>query len=80
MTFSGTACGTSSMAKFRPIVQEDGSVVAGGMRIAQVSDEGTLVFEDRWQQRRHARGTDDVPVDLTDLIDAVIVHLIALDR
>jgi hypothetical protein len=80
MTYSGVACGTFSMDKFRPIIQEDGRVVAGGMTIANISDDGTLVFEDRWRQRQVARGTPDVPVDLAELIDAVIVYLIALDR
>jgi hypothetical protein len=55
---------------FKPIIKE-GVVLAGGMKIAELR-EMTLVFEDRWQDRCRARGTEDVPVELWALVEELI--------
>ena len=58
---------------FKPTIRE-GQILAGGMRIAEVGSEGQLVFEDRYRRRCVARGTDDVQVDLMELLEALLHH------
>jgi len=58
---------------FKPTIIER-QILAGGMRIAEVDDEGRVIFEDRYLRRRLARGTDDVPVDVLDLLEALLAH------
>ena len=58
---------------FKPVIQE-GLILAGGMRIAEVDDEGRVIFEDRYRRRCLARGTDDVPVDVLELLEALLAH------
>ena len=67
------------MRTFRPIVTEDGKVLAGGVKIGELRG-GSLVFEDGFHPRANRRGTPDVPVDLCELVGAVIERLRALDR
>ena len=56
---------------FKPTIIER-QILAGGMRIAEVDDDGRVIFEDRYRRRCLARGTDDVPVDLLDLLEAIL--------
>ena len=58
---------------FKPVIREN-QILAGGLRIAEVDSEGRLVFVDPYRRRRYARGTDAVPVDLLDLLEALIDH------
>jgi hypothetical protein len=58
---------------FKPTIIER-QILAGGMRIAEVDDEGRVIFEDRYRRRCLARGTDDVPVDVLELLEALLVH------
>ena len=58
---------------FKPVIQEN-RILAGGMTIAQVDDEGRVIFEDRYRRRCLARGTDDVPVDVLELLEALLAH------
>ena len=58
---------------FRPVIRE-GHILAGGMRLCEVDDEGRVIFEDRFRRRCLARGTDDVPVYLLDLLEALLDH------
>jgi hypothetical protein len=55
---------------FQPVIRE-GAVLAGGMRLAQI-DGQALVFEDRWQKRCRQRGTDEVRIQLEELLDELI--------
>ena len=64
---------------FKPIIQENGTILAGGMKIATVT-ETDLVFDDRFLRRRQARGTESVPVSLYDLVEALIDHIEGLDN
>ena len=56
---------------FPPTLRED-HILAGGMTLFQVDDEGRLVFEDRYRRRCIARGTDDVPVHVLDLMELLL--------
>ena len=67
------------MRTFKPVIQEDGTILAGGMKIATV-EETQLVFDDRYLRRCQARGTPDVPVSLYDLVEVLIDHLEGLDN
>ena len=58
---------------FKPIIQEN-EILAGGITIAQVDDEGRVIFKDRYRRRCIARGSDDVPVDLIELMEVVLAH------
>ena len=58
---------------FKPTIIER-QILAGGMRIAEVDDEGRVIFADRFRRRCVARGTDDVPVDLLDLLEALLYY------
>jgi hypothetical protein len=58
---------------FKPTIIER-QILAGGMRIAEVDDEGRVIFEDRYRRRCLARGTDDVPVYLLDLLEELLRH------
>ena len=58
---------------FRPTIREN-QILAGGMRIAEVDDEGRVIFEDRYRRRCLARGSDDVPVDLVELLELLLQH------
>ena len=64
---------------FKPAITEDGKVLAGGMKIA-VLRGSCLVFEDDLYARVNRRDTPDVPVDLAELVDAVIERLRGLDK
>ena len=57
---------------YRPTIREN-ALLAGGMRIAEVSN-GRLIFEDRYQRRCHARGSDRVSISLYDFLDILIDH------
>jgi len=57
---------------FRPVIREN-RILAGGMTIAEVRD-GQLVFEDRYLRRCAARGSPDVPVDVMELLEALLEH------
>jgi len=56
---------------FKPVLKEDGSILAGGMKVAQLRGR-ELVWEDDYHPRANARGTPDVPVDVQDLLDLLI--------
>jgi hypothetical protein len=58
---------------FKPTIQ-DAQVLAGGMRLAEIDDQGRLVFIDRYQRRCVARGTTIVAVDLCDLMTAILSY------
>ena len=58
---------------FKPTIIER-QILAGGMRIAEVDDDGRVIFEDRYRRRCLARGTDDVPVYLLDLLEALLYY------
>ena len=55
---------------FKPVIRK-GHILAGGMRLCQVDDEGRVIFEDRYRQRNR---TGDVPVDLMELLDVILGH------
>ena len=56
---------------FRPVIQEN-RILAGGMTLFGVSDDGRLIFDDRFKRRCIARGTDDVPVHVLDLMELLL--------
>ena len=56
---------------FKPTIIER-QILAGGMRICEVDDEGRVIFDDRFRRRCVARGTDDVPVDVLDLMNLLL--------
>ena len=56
---------------FPPTLQEN-RVLAGGVTLFQVDDEGRVIFEDRYRRRCVARGSDNVPVDLVELLELVL--------
>ncbi len=58
---------------FKPTIIER-QILAGGMRIAEVDDEGRVIFEDRYRRRCLARGTDDVPIDVLELLEALLYY------
>ena len=64
---------------FKPIIQENGTILAGGMQIGEVR-ETLWVFEDPCFTRQNARGTPDVPVSLYELVGALLDHFEGLDR
>jgi len=57
---------------FKPVIRE-GHILAGGMRLCQVDDEGRVIFEDRFTPRSGHRG-GMVPVDLVELLDLILGH------
>ena len=59
------------MRTFKPEISEDGTILAGGMKIGTVR-ETDWVFPDRYLRRCQARGTEDVPVSLSELVDALL--------
>lgn len=56
---------------FKPKIHQ-GRIVAGGLRIAEVAIDGRLVFGDPDRWRRAARGTEDVQVDLMELLEELL--------
>ena len=58
---------------YRPVIR-DNQILAGGIRVARVDDEGRVIFEDRYQRRCAARGSQDVPIDLVELLDILADH------
>ena len=56
---------------FPPTLQEN-RILAGGVTLFQVDDEGRVIFEDRYRRRCVARGSEDVPVYLVDLLEVVL--------
>ena len=57
---------------FKPVIRKN-QILAGGMRICQVDDEGRVIFEDRYTPRSGHRG-GTVPVDLVELLDVILGH------
>ena len=64
---------------FKPTIKEDGSILAGGMKLGQVV-ETEWVFDDRFLRRCQARGTDNVSVTLYDIVELLLEHVEGLDR
>ena len=58
---------------FPPTLQEN-RILAGGVTLFQVDDEGRVIFEDRYRRRCIARGSDAVPVDLLELLETVLMY------
>ena len=58
---------------FPPTLQEN-RVLAGGVTLFQVDDEGRVIFEDRYRRRCVARGSDNVPVDLLELLEVLSAY------
>ena len=58
---------------FKPTLRER-QILAGGMRICEVDDSGRVIFDDRFRRRCVARGTDDVPVYVVDLMELLLEH------
>ena len=58
---------------YEPIIR-NGEVLAGGITIATVDDEGRIIFEDRYERRCVARGSNNVPVRLVDLMAVILEH------
>ena len=58
---------------FKPTIIER-QILAGGMRICEVDDSGRVIFDDRFRRRCVARGTDDVPVYVIDLMELLLEH------
>ena len=58
---------------FPPTLHEN-RVLAGGVTLFQVDDEGRVIFEDRYRRRCVARGSDNVPVDLVELLELVLAY------
>ena len=57
---------------FEPVIREN-EILAGGVRLGRL--EGTqLVLEDRWQARCRQRGTQEVRVELEELLDRLLRH------
>ena len=56
---------------FPPQIDESGQLRVGGVRLGELRD-GQLVIPDRYQRRCQARGTEDVPVDLVELVAEII--------
>ena len=65
---------------FKPLIRENGTILAGGMEIGEVRGGEMWVFEDSCFSRQNARGTPDVPVSLHDLVEALLDHLDGLER
>ena len=59
---------------FKPTIRE-GEILAGGLRIAEITPDGHLIFNDRYRRRCHARGTPNVPIDVCELVEAIIDHI-----
>ena len=55
---------------FKPVIRQ-GHILAGGMRLCQVDDEGRVIFEDRYRHRNQA---GEVSVDLMELLDVILGH------
>ena len=62
----------SDNGKAFPPKLQDNRVLAGGVTLFQVDDEGRVIFEDRYRRRCVARGSDNVPVDLVELLELVL--------
>ena len=56
---------------FKPVIQENGTILAGGMRIGELR-QTELVFEDPCFTRQNARGTPEIPVSLYDFVEALL--------
>ena len=65
---------------FKPKIAEDGTIRAGGMNIGEVRRGELWVFEDPCFTRQNARGTQEIPVALHDLVEALLDHLDGLDN
>ena len=65
---------------FKPTIKQDGTILAGGVRLGEVRRGEVWVFEDPCFTRQNARGTPDVPVPLYDLVEALLDHLDGLDN
>ena len=57
---------------FKPVIRE-GHILAGGMRLCQVDDEGRVIFRDR-DTLRSSSHCGMVPVDLVELLDVILGH------
>ena len=71
---------SESKRTFPPTIREDGRVLAGGLTLFEVTADGRLAFEDRFRRRCQERGTPDVEVDLSDLLDQLLYHFALKDR
>ena len=69
-TQTGRAMATNT---FRPVIREN-EILAGGVTIAQVDDEGRIIFVDRYERRCYARGSRVVPVSLVELLETIVAH------
>lgn len=58
---------------FQPTLREN-RIMAGGLTLFELDDQGRLIFEDRYRNRCAARGTPDVPVSLMALLDVILAH------
>jgi len=58
---------------FQPTLREN-RVLAGGLTLFELDDQGRLIFEDRYRNRCAGRGTPDVPVSLMALLDLILAH------
>ena len=63
---------------FRPTIQDDGTVRAGGVCLGRVDREsGHLVRRDRYLRRCTARGTEDVRVDLVEFLEVIMAYIVS---
>ena len=62
----------SDNGKSYPPTLQENRILAGGVTLFQVDDEGRVIFEDRYRRRCVARGSDSVPVDLVELLELVL--------
>lgn len=62
-----------SNGTFRPVIREN-QILAGGITVAQVDDEGRIIFTDRYRRSCHVRGTANVPIDLAELLEVIVEH------
>ena len=61
---------TDDNRTFSPTIR-DGRVLAGGVTLFELADD-RLVFEDRFRRRCLERGTPDVPVSISELLDELL--------
>ena len=66
---------TNNGDTFQPVIREDGTVEAGGMRLFELDADSRLVFPDRYKRRQAARGTPGVPVDPVELMEQIVYWL-----
>jgi len=57
---------------FPPQIDDRGRVKVGDVTLFELREEGQLIVQDRFRQRCRERGTDNVSVDLVELLDALL--------